>query len=643
MKKTISFALVLFVMLTHGAFASSALFSDVPQNSWYAEYVSRLVDEGIVDASENFRPADSLNRAELVKMVINVIDGLKDYSEPPTATFDDVPKGAWFYDYVEQAATLDIVMGYSDAEGNLIGLFGPADTVTRAAATKILVEAFDLSSTSSTPSVFKDVREGDWFKDYVEIASQNGIVTGYSNGNFGPADPVTRAQMAKMLVLGAEAGGLWTTPAPAVPATPEEVSPPTEEPTTPESPAPQAVANPATVESDNAPAGATEFLVAKYDFKARLEGYRVETVTIVNDVTGDKLGGNEVESTLAVKNVILKFPDKDGKLVVESMPLGSDGTARFANLDFFAKRDDETFFEVYVDLNPFSEVGDSLSGEVFRVGLQNVSNTSNSFRAVGDISGSVISGAGNAGSLQIAGTQVAPFVVRKSAPHFSLTAGSTLLTNGDNTLISFKVSADSAGSVGLARMVFDVSVSDAVGANLSLTDFKLFRDSEYLRDVGIYDSTGAQDLTLSGNGSLTDGISFVIVTFDQEEIISKGDVETYSLKASVIGPEHDDSVSTRIAQGDEESPLTGLTKVGQSNTGKIYVNGDPTAGIFTGALDFFQSLGSSRDVIWSDKSAELHLFPTISGGVITSDSGSSDWTNGYLLELTLLEDQTLSR
>lgn len=641
MKKYLSFVLVLFVMLANNALAASASFSDVPANAWYADYVSRLADQGIVDASENFRPADGLNRAELVKMVITLIDGLKNYTPPPTATFDDVPTGAWFYDYVEQAATLDIVTGYSDAEGNLIGLFGPADTVTRAAATKILVQAFNLKSTSVTSAVFKDVRSGDWFKSYVEIAAQNGVVSGYDNGNFGPADPVTRAQMAKMLVLGAEVAGLMDKVVPSLPQ-PEEEGPPLLEPTTPTAEVPQATPNPASVESTNVPAGAHEYLVSKYVFKAMREGFRVETITIVNDVTGNNLGDQPV-ATAAIKNVILKFPDKDGKLVTESSSMSSDGKVRFGNLDFFAKRDADTFFEVYADLNSISEVGDSLSGEVFRLGLQDIGNTPSSFRAVGDISGAVISGTGNSGNFMVSSTQVSPFIVRQSVPHFSLNTGSTQLSNGDNTLVSFDVNADQGGSVGLARIVFDVSVTDSGGANLTLSDFKFYRGSSYLPDIGIYDSTGGQDLTLGSGGSLTDGISFVIVTFNQEETISKGASITYSLKASVSGSESDDSISTRLAQGDEDSPLTGLTLVGQPNTGKIYVNGDPTAGIFVGALDFFHTLGTSRATIWSDKSSDLHMFPTISGGVITSDSGSADWTNGYLLELTALEDHTISK
>ena len=81
------------------------------------------MEEALWMPAEYFRPADSLNRAELVKMVITVIDGLKGHTPPPTPTFDDVPPGAWFTNYIEAAATLGIITGYADAQGNLIGLF----------------------------------------------------------------------------------------------------------------------------------------------------------------------------------------------------------------------------------------------------------------------------------------------------------------------------------------------------------------------------------------------------------------------------------------------------------------------------------------------------------------------------------------
>ena len=46
---------------------------------------------------------------------------------------------------------------------------------------------------------FPDVKEGQWFTAPVMWAYQKGVVSGYSDGNFGPNDKVTREQMAVIL------------------------------------------------------------------------------------------------------------------------------------------------------------------------------------------------------------------------------------------------------------------------------------------------------------------------------------------------------------------------------------------------------------------------------------------------------------
>ena len=180
--------------------AIAQTFNDVPSSNWAYEYVEQLVNDGVIDATDSYRPNDALNRAELVKMVITAVDGLAGYEAPATPTFDDVPTTAWYYDYVEAAVQLGIVNGYTDAAGNLTGMFGPADTVNRAAATKILVNAFSVPTTLTPASIFPDVTSGAWYYDYVVTAYNQSVLDGYANGYFGPADPVTRAQVAKLVV-----------------------------------------------------------------------------------------------------------------------------------------------------------------------------------------------------------------------------------------------------------------------------------------------------------------------------------------------------------------------------------------------------------------------------------------------------------
>ena len=50
-----------------------------------------------------------------------------------------------------------------------------------------------------TDGRFPDVRQGSWYYNVVNRAAALGLVSGYSNGNFGPNNNVTRGQVAVML------------------------------------------------------------------------------------------------------------------------------------------------------------------------------------------------------------------------------------------------------------------------------------------------------------------------------------------------------------------------------------------------------------------------------------------------------------
>lgn len=197
---------VLTAMVTIAPQASAQTFDDVPQSHWAYAFVEQLVEDGVIDANDNYRPDDNLNRAELVKIAIEATTGIQSDLIPESPTFDDVPTTVWYYEYVETAAALGIVAGYNDASGNPTGNFGPGDTVNRAAATKILVNAYGIPTTLDPDAPFVDVDSDAWFYDFVTTAYNQSIIDGYKDadgeltGYFGPGDPVTRAQVAKLSV-----------------------------------------------------------------------------------------------------------------------------------------------------------------------------------------------------------------------------------------------------------------------------------------------------------------------------------------------------------------------------------------------------------------------------------------------------------
>lgn len=162
---------------------------------WAKDYILDLIKDGVVAGySDNtFRPDNPVTRAEFIKMVVNAF-GYDVNENPENIPFADVSASAWFAPYVDVAAKMDIVDGYSD------GTFRPGNTVNRAEAMKILLTAAGVDTKNAPSSDFPDVSDNDWFAPYVLKARSMGIVGGYTNGNFGPADAMTRGQVAKVLV-----------------------------------------------------------------------------------------------------------------------------------------------------------------------------------------------------------------------------------------------------------------------------------------------------------------------------------------------------------------------------------------------------------------------------------------------------------
>ena len=116
------------------------------------------------------------------------------------ATYDgylDVGSADWYVtdgslDYVTEH---DLITGYDT------GLFGPEDAVSRAQAVTVLWrmagEPEPAADLASYPDC--DYSEDSFYGVAVSWARETGVATGYEDGLFGPADPVTREQLATML------------------------------------------------------------------------------------------------------------------------------------------------------------------------------------------------------------------------------------------------------------------------------------------------------------------------------------------------------------------------------------------------------------------------------------------------------------
>lgn len=57
---------------------------------------------------------------------------------------------------------------------------------------------------------FPDVKDTEWYIEAIEFACTKGLMNGYSNGNFGPEDTITRAQFAQIIYNKAGRPQAWS-------------------------------------------------------------------------------------------------------------------------------------------------------------------------------------------------------------------------------------------------------------------------------------------------------------------------------------------------------------------------------------------------------------------------------------------------
>ena len=90
----------------------------------------------------------------------------------------------------------EVIGGYPDGD------FKGYRTVNRAEAAKfLLVSRFGTVDDVDFKNSFSDIPSGQWFTKYILTAAEKGIIKGYSNRTFKPANTVNTAEFLKMLTL----------------------------------------------------------------------------------------------------------------------------------------------------------------------------------------------------------------------------------------------------------------------------------------------------------------------------------------------------------------------------------------------------------------------------------------------------------
>ena len=93
-------------------------------------------------------------------------------------------------------------VNYASENGIMTGYsetqFAPNDKLSRAQACQVIYNIADANE-QATEDIFSDVPLGQWYTNAISWSSKNGVVSGYGNNLFGPDDTITREQMAAIL------------------------------------------------------------------------------------------------------------------------------------------------------------------------------------------------------------------------------------------------------------------------------------------------------------------------------------------------------------------------------------------------------------------------------------------------------------
>ena len=117
--------------------------------------------------------------------------------------FYDVKENDWFYDSVRKAYH----QGWMDGTGD--GIFDPDANMTRAMFVTILYRA-EGEPRMNNVLKFDDVDENAYYAEAVSWASENGIISGYSDTEFMPDQNITREETAAVMGRYADYKGMDT-------------------------------------------------------------------------------------------------------------------------------------------------------------------------------------------------------------------------------------------------------------------------------------------------------------------------------------------------------------------------------------------------------------------------------------------------
>jgi hypothetical protein len=181
-------------------------FADTPTSHPFYRFAETLLHRSVTGGcgTDTYCPDSSTTRAQMAVFVLRSHEGAT-YLPPPCSpgprTFGDVPETSPFCASIEELARRGVVSGCGG------GNYCPDAPVAREQMPVFVLATKEGSSylppaCVSGSEIFADVPASNPFCRFVEEFARRGITGGCGGGNYCPADPVTRGQMAVFLTAG---------------------------------------------------------------------------------------------------------------------------------------------------------------------------------------------------------------------------------------------------------------------------------------------------------------------------------------------------------------------------------------------------------------------------------------------------------
>lgn len=176
----------------------AASFPDVNKDhpNYYA--IEYLKEKGVIQGYPNgdFRPNNSINRAETLKIIL-LGSSISVPEQVTRVSFPDFSANDWFAIYVERAKDLGIVEGYPD------GNFRPANPVNLVENLKMLIEANEIDVDKLYDNLvedpYADTPKEEWYAKYIQYAKDKGLIDADLSNYVYPGQVMNRGTFAEVV------------------------------------------------------------------------------------------------------------------------------------------------------------------------------------------------------------------------------------------------------------------------------------------------------------------------------------------------------------------------------------------------------------------------------------------------------------